>query len=515
MVMAVNNSPLLTQNTDISQLSVEFRDGLKLRQEYEQRQQQKALNELMGISDFNERLAAAGQHKYAGALVPMVQQYEEERQKAALGNLKDSADIQKTFAETGKLGAEAGKIGVETEGESLKTAQGVSDYISANAVTQDPTAFGLKIGELHKRGLLTPAQTQSLLGMVQNDPQTAATLMQRMAMGNPEVAKTFLPSMQKIDLGDRVGLGQYNPMTGEYTGLGDYQVGQSPDNYANNQTSQLNAQLSNETSRENNIRTTQASMYGADQSLAGQKYRTDADSQRQYAKMEWERQQAEIKAQKGKLQSFGGKVYVVYGDGTARPALDQNGQQILDNKPSGGNNAKPAAVLKMEGELQEALTTNAHTMRQISDWYNKIKNGQFKLGGMTNLGNALANRTGINKLGDNPQDYAEFSSFIKDLATKALRLNAGVQTDSDYKRQLDAMIAGDYIPRDEKTALRLLDKMQRDFDTANKAKYNNLRQLRSEYGEKLPEYGAGGKQKQMTPSKAVTKTVKIGDAIFK
>ena len=497
MVMAVNNSPLLTQNIDISQLSTEFRDGLKLRQEYEQRQQQKALNELMGIGDFNERLAVAGQHKYAGALVPMVQQHEEARQKAALGNLKDSADIQKTFAETGK-------IGTEMEGESLKTAQGISDYISAAAVTQDPTAFGLKIGELYKRGLITPAQTQGLLGMVQNDPQTAATLMQRMAMGNPDVAKAFLPSMHSMDLGDRLALGQYDPLTGQYTKLGDHEKKASPD-----------AVLNNATSQSNNIRTTQASMYGADQSLVGQKYRTDADSQRQYAKMEWDRQQAEIKAQKGKLQSFGGKVYVVYDDGTARPALDQDGQQILDNKPSGGNNAKPAAVLKMEGELQEALTTNAHTMRQISDWYNKIKNGQFKLGGMTNLGNALANRTGINALGDNPQDYAEFGSFIKDLATKALRLNAGVQTDSDYKRQLDAMIAGDYIPRDEKTALRLLAKMQRDFDTANKAKYNNLRQLRSEYGEKLPEYGAGGKQKQMTPSKAVTKTVKIGDAIFK
>ena len=286
MVMAVNNSPLLTAPVDVSGLPNAFRDGQKLRQEYDARQHQKALNELMGISDFNERLAAAGQHKYAGALVPMVQQYEEERQKVALGNLKDSADIQKTFAETGKLGAEAGKIGVETEGESLKTAQGVSDYISAAAVTQDPTAFGLKIGELYKRGLITPAQTQGLLGMVQKDPQTAATLMQRMAMGNTEIAKTFLPSMQKIDLGDRVGIGTYSPLTGQYSELGDYGKGASPDNV-----------LDNQTSRENNIRTNQSSMYGADKRYASSVYATDVASQDRQLKLNQEGQIEWFKAE--------------------------------------------------------------------------------------------------------------------------------------------------------------------------------------------------------------------------
>ena len=69
--MAVNNAPLLgTGATDISGLSEGFRDGQKLRQEYEGRQQQKALNEIMRTQDHAGRLDLARQHKYAGALVP-------------------------------------------------------------------------------------------------------------------------------------------------------------------------------------------------------------------------------------------------------------------------------------------------------------------------------------------------------------------------------------------------------------------------------------------------------------
>ena len=104
--MAVNNAPLLgTGATDISGLSEGFRDGQKLRQEYEARQQQKALNEIMKVGDHNGRLEAAQQHKYAGALVPLLQKYDEDRQKAALDNLKTSSEIGKIYGETGKLGA--------------------------------------------------------------------------------------------------------------------------------------------------------------------------------------------------------------------------------------------------------------------------------------------------------------------------------------------------------------------------------------------------------------------------
>lgn len=446
MVMAVNNSPLLTAPVDVSGLPNAFRDGQKLRQEYDARQHQKALNELMGISDFNERLALARQHKYAGALVPMVQQYEEERQKAALGNLKDSADIQKTFAETGKIGAEAGKIGVETEGESLKTAHGVSDYISAAAVTQDPTAFGLKIGELYKRGLITPAQTQGLLGMVQKDPQTAATLMQRMAMGNTEIAKTFLPSMQKIDLGDRVGIGTYSPLTGQYSELGDYGKGASPD-----------AVLNNATSQSNNIRTTQASMYGADQSLVGQKYRTDADSQRQYAKMEWDRQQAEIKAQKGKLQSFGGKVYVVYDDGTARPALDQDGQQIWDKVPNTDANGQPTRKLetgerKRVMQLQDSIQSIESVLQTLTEMEALVGDGKTYSGFGAGVRAKIASNLGFGgAVADNTVVYDTMAT--EQALTQLKAIFGGTPTEGERKILLEIQASASKTPAQKKAIL--------------------------------------------------------------
>lgn len=271
MVMAINNAALLTQPTDISNLSSSFKDGQKLRQEYDARQHQKALNDIMRISGedeidtFAQQLAAARQHKYAGALVPAVQQYEEARQKAALDNLKTSADIRKTFGETGKLNAETGKIGAETEDAQLKTAQGIKDYVSAAAVTQDPKVFGLHIGELYKRGLITESQTQSLLSLIVKDPENAAKVMQAMAMGNPEIAKTFMPKVEYSNLGNRIEATEYNPMTREMTGLGGYEIGTSPDVIHQGQVSE-----------NNNIRTTNASMYGADRSAEASMYGADS-----------------------------------------------------------------------------------------------------------------------------------------------------------------------------------------------------------------------------------------------
>lgn len=499
--MAVNtNIPLLTQVTNISGLADQFRDGQKLRQEYDARQHQKALNELMKVSDFNERLTLAQQHKYAGVLVPAVQEYEEARQKAALGNLKDSAEIQKTFAETGKFNADAGKVVAETEGESLKTAQGVSDYISAAAVTQDPTAFGVKIGELYKRGLITPEQTQSLLGMVQKDPQNAAKLMQRMAMGNPEIAKTFLPSMQKIELGDRVGLGTYDPLTGHYTGLGDYNIGQSPDNVLDNQTSRENNIRTNQTSRDNNYNSAQASMYGADRRYASSVYATDVASQDRQLKLNQDGQIEWFKAEnKANTDAYNAQT---------------NRQKALS--PTANRKPKAAFVLKMENEYQQQLESNAHTMRQVADWMGKISKGGLELGAVNNARNSLANHTGISVLGNNPTEYAEFNAFVKDLATKALRLNKGVQTDSDYKRQLEALIAGDYIPRDKSTAIGLLSRIQKDFEAANKGIYSSLKNVKEEYGQKMPTYGAGAKSNgQAQTAPAMPKIHALGDSIFK
>ena len=56
-----------------------YRDGQKLRQEWDANRHAKAYNELMKLPDFNARLQAAQSSEYAGALVPMVQNAEEAR----------------------------------------------------------------------------------------------------------------------------------------------------------------------------------------------------------------------------------------------------------------------------------------------------------------------------------------------------------------------------------------------------------------------------------------------------
>lgn len=356
MVMAINNAALLTQPTDISNLTASYRDGQKLRQEYDARQHQKALNDLMKIGDFNERLQAASQHKHAGALVPAVQQYEEARQKAALDNLKTSADIGKTFGETGKLNAETGKIGAETEDTQLKIAQGIKDYISAAAVTQNPKAFGLHIGELYKRGLISDITTQGLLKMIVADPDNASKVMQSMAMGDPEIAKTFMPEFKTADGGDKI----YGYSVNKFTGEADdpsltIEKGTSPD-----------VVYQGGVSERNNIRTTEATRYASDNSLKGTVYSADSTAETKYAQMEWERQQEEIKSNQAKYETFGDEVYVVYSNGTARRAVDENGKPISAKKSTAGGATGKGLESDERKKLIEIEENNNSTKQAIA-----------------------------------------------------------------------------------------------------------------------------------------------------
>ncbi|WP_296205617.1 hypothetical protein [Psychrobacter sp. UBA3962] len=472
MVMAINNAALLTQPTDISNLTASYRDGQKLRQEYDARQHQKALNDLMKIGDFNERLAVASQHKYAGALVPAVQQYEEARQKAALDNLKTSADIGKTFGETGKLNAETGKIGAETEDTQLKTAQGIKDYVSAAAVTQDPKVFGLHIGELYKRGLITESQTQGLLSLIVKDPENAAKVMQAMAIANPEIAKTFMPEFKTVDGGDKIYGYSVNKFTGEANDPSmTITKGTSPDVVHQGGVSERNNIRTTNATRYASDNSYNASVYGSDMQYKGTVYKTDSDAE---TKMFEINQKGEIAWAKNLLE-----------------------QQELDFKISTGGNNKPKKStrdVELENEYSAQLKTNATTLKELARWQSKIKNGELKLGLSSNALNNAANRLGAPSLGSNPKDYAEFTAFLKDLANKALRLNKGTQTDADYIRQLEGMIAGSYIPRDNQTANALLARMNRDIVTANKGIYNNLSNVKARYGEPLPPYGQGAKK---------------------
>lgn len=488
MVMPVNDSPLLGKVLDINQLSDQWRDGRKLRQEYDDRQHEKAMNELMAIDDYKERLNAARNHRYAGALVPMVEQYEEQRQKFALDNLKTNADIGKTYGETEKLYAESGKIGAETNGLQVDTSKKIFENLgigaAASAISQDPRPFQLTIGHLYKVGQISEEQAATLLKMAEGNPVVFAQTLKAWALAQPDIAKAFAPQFKEVDLGDRKQVGSYDPMTGGFSGM-EYGLGVSPDADLKAKTDVQVANINGE--------------FG----LQREHIQQEAQNARTQAQIEYQMQQDMLKNQEATLESFGGKVYVVHKNGSYYAATDENGNPITDTK----QNAKSASHIKMENDYIKELQENAHTLQQVAGWIKSIETGELKLGLISNAGNTIAGLTGINALGSNPQKFKEFNSFIKDLAARALRLNAGVQTDNDYKRQLEALIGGQELPRDDATAIALLNKILRDFENTNKATYSQLRNLNAQFGVNLPEYGGGSSSGNIGS--------RLGDAIFK
>ena len=484
---------------DPSNWTDSYRDGQKLRQEYDARQQTKALNEIMKIGDHNGRLDAARQHKYAGALVPELQKYDEARQKAALDNLKASADIGKTYGEMGKLGAETGKIGAETGEIGVKTQNNVLEglikkyeQISAGALTQNPQYFALMLGDFENQGLINPDQKGMIIDMIMKDPQSAAAVMQGIARGSIEGFKATAPQVQSTNLGDRYGMTRFDPQTGQVTGLGDFTIGQSANNVADNAGRYQVAGLNNQ-SRE----------AVADLQSRTSIYSTDANNQSRQGianenlAVDWYKAQTGASVAQANAQ-------------TSR--INANNKAATGAAGSTGNKPRPVAATKEMNKHLTNIRNNAHTIKTSAMWIKRIENGELELGGMANNMNALANRTGFNSLGKNPAMFAEFKANMTKLASDALRLNSGVQTDMDYKRALEEMQAGTYMPRNNQTAVALLKKIVKDFNVKTASEYASYADYKREYdGVSLPAYGHTTKNKD---KKNTSKPASTGDAII-
>ncbi len=425
-----------------------YRDGQKLRQEYDARLYQKAMNEIMRLPDFKTQMTAAQSSKHAGALVPMVQAYEDERQKTALNNLKSSAEIGKIFGETGKLGAETGKIGAETQNTIFSQL--------VPALSGSPHTFLQNIGEMGKKGLLSQTQVEQYGKIMQLPTSQQVQAFGAIIKSNPEMAKIFLPQLKEMDLGGTKQLYSYDPYSGEVGDGGSYNVTISPD-------AQLQADTQIKTTGMNNT----TSLGVANINQVGANYRT---------KIEVEAEKA-----KGEVKEVGGMVYRVYSDGSY-DVLGKAQPKPTTTTVGAASNPMPIGAVKEVNESQTNLQGIAKNLRNIASWIGKIESGQMQFGALDNFGNAAANKLGINALGSNPQQYAEYKAFTTAMASELLRLNKGVQTDMDYKRQLEALQAGDYSPRDNKTAIALLQRMMNDYDTAARAEYNNARATLGNYG---------------------------------
>ena len=499
--IAHSNAPLLGAQAvvDVSGWADQFRDGQKLRQEYEGRQQQKALNEIMKVGDHNGRLELAQQHKYAGALVPQLQKYEEDRQKAALDNLKTSSEIGKIYGETGKLGAETGEIGVKTQGQTIKNMTDKYSQISAGALTQNPQYFALMLGDFQNAGLINPEQKGSIIDMMMKDPENAAKVMQQLARGTIEGFKATAPEAKVLDGKDAAYMYTVDGFTGE-AGEPTQRVayGQSPDNFATNRTSENNNIRTTDTSLANNQYTVDAGERNSERSLQGVQYSADSRAQTadQQTAVSWYNAQNKAK----------------------NDAANAESNRIKANKTgaAGGGKPRPVAATKEMSKHLTNIKNNAHTIHGTTSWIERIESGELNFGAMANSMNSLANRTGVNSLGSNPAAYAEFKANTVHLASEALRLNAGVQTDMDYKRALEEMQAGTYIPRNNQTAVALLTKIRNDFNVKTAAEYASYADYKREYdGVTLPEYGKSPRsQKGKTSNNKPAKT-SAGQAIGK
>lgn len=224
--------------------------------------------------------------------------------KAAADQLKFDADLNKTYAETNKLGSESGKIATETG----ITRQNNTGSIWSAFLTGGPVAAKAQLENMKNNGVISPESYQAEIDALTNMP-TNATEAQQYALGRfkgLQDAKYSLPTTDNV--------------------------------------------LDNNTSADNNIRSTNAQIYGINKTAE------TADENRavQVKRLEFDQQQAEIKNGQGEIKEANGKLWIVYKDGTARPAVDANGTQLAASKGGGAMTEQQSKDALFGARMQEA-----------------------------------------------------------------------------------------------------------------------------------------------------------------
>ena len=219
--------------------------------------------------------------------------------KAANDQLKFDADLNKTYAETYKLGSESGKIGAETG--KINTETGITRqnnvatmwnvYLKGGAGAAKAVLEGMKA-----RGLIDETNYQAEL--------TALT-----------------------DLDGKTAAEQQQYALGRYKGVQDAKYSlTTADNVLDNQTLVDNNVRDNNTSAANNVRTTQASIYGTDKKF--QSDQQDLDFRKSQVPVIYNEQQQALKNGTAKLVTINGVTYVDYGNGKGEPYINAKGEQV-------------------------------------------------------------------------------------------------------------------------------------------------------------------------------------------
>lgn len=226
-------------------------------------------------------------------------------------------DQLKTEAEVGKINSEAYKNNQQGSGYGVDNSQkrlgAINGAITQGAMTGDKTQIMLGLDGLRRTG------------MISDDDYS--NYSSKLSLMTPDDIKQW---------GQGIALsGAKDPASLFYT---------SADN-----------RLDNETSNNNNIRTTQASIYNTDKNFELGNAKIGEDGRQFDAKLEFDTQQAEIKNRQAEIKEFGGKAYVVYKDGTYRPALDANGQHISSTKSDTSSKIKLAEIEGANDQVNQTI----------------------------------------------------------------------------------------------------------------------------------------------------------------
>lgn len=362
--------------------------------------------------------------------------------KAAADQLKFNADLGKTYAEIGKIGSESGKIGAETGKISTETGitrQNNTGSIWSAFLTGGPVAAKAQLENMKNNSVISPESYQAELDALTNMPANAAEAQQY--------------------------------ALGRFKGLQDPKYSlTTADNVLDNQTSVDNNIRDNTTSTNNNIRSTNVQKYGIDKTAE------TADENRavQVQRLEFDQQQAEIKAGQGEIKEANGKLWIVYKDGTARPAVDANGTQLAASK---ANNPQAQAQNEETMRIQRVDTILPEVEKLLPK-----ATGSYAGAALDFLGKGIGVST----------EGAKATAQLKTLAGQLVALMpkmSGPQSDKDV--QMYREMAGE-LADDTKPIATRLAALQSIKQLNNKYREINNRSGQLQPGQ-VPSSDAGGR----------------------
>lgn len=309
-----------------------FNNGQQFSNQIQQQQQQGLLSRLLAQStgqdgqvDLNKALETvqanpnqANQPALVNTLSGLIQQQNAARLKAQQDALKSDAEINKTYAETGKIKQEGLNKGLENSG--IKSGA-LNDIFRSAAISGSKNNVLLGLNGAFKSGLI--------------DADTFEQQKNIVNLMTPEEIKEFA-----------TGLAFNNKETAPY-------LFQTKNNAADNATS-----------TNNNIRSTNASIYSTDVGAqTADKNRTAQESQfaQTQSLREWIAKNKPIGTERGS----DGFLYAIYPGGKGVLIPDQNGQPLKVQPKNGGQMS--SATQKELFETNDAITAGKNAITNLKD----------------------------------------------------------------------------------------------------------------------------------------------------